>query len=198
MPFTSGPRRPVREHGHVDDLGGGHEGTICATPPPAVIATAYGALALGLLNAAQSAYWALGGTAGLDSVGGPIEEMVRARAPLTLAFIWVVVAVKLAAAVLGIATVRVRSGWWRRPLLAMTWAAALVLTLYGGVLVVAGVLVVTRVIAASPDADWAGLYGHLYLWDPRFLLWGLLLLATVTMSATGSRSSRSTSGTLPA
>jgi hypothetical protein len=42
---------------------------------------AYAACALALLSAVPSFYWALGGTAGLATVGGTIEELARARDP---------------------------------------------------------------------------------------------------------------------
>jgi hypothetical protein len=42
---------------------------------------AYAACALALLYAVPSFYWALGGTTGLDTVGGAIEELA---APMTL------------------------------------------------------------------------------------------------------------------
>lgn len=146
---------------------------------PVVHRAAWGALGVGLLNAAVSAYWALGGTAGLDTLGGQLEELARARAPSTLAALWVVVVVKVAGAALGVLLLRAESPLWHRLLRIGTWTAAVVLVLYGGLLVAGQILVVAGVIPASPDADWTAIYGHLLLWDPWFLLWGLLLLATV-------------------
>jgi hypothetical protein len=156
---------------------------------PVVRWAAWGALTVGLLNAAVSAYWGLGGTAGLDTVGGRLEEMARARAPLTLVAIWVVVAVKIAGAVLGVMLLRGRPRPRRHFLLVGTWIAACVLVLYGGTLVAGQALLVAGVIQASPDADWTGIYSHLYLWDPWFLLWGVLLL-TVAIGATQRRTPR--------
>ena len=49
--------------------------------------------------------------------------------------------------------------------------------IYGLVLMSAGLLVQSGVIAASPDADHLALAWHAYLWDPWFLLWGLLVAA---------------------
>jgi hypothetical protein len=46
---------------------------------------AYAACALALLSAVPSFYWALGGTAGLDTVGGAIEELARTRDPAGVA-----------------------------------------------------------------------------------------------------------------
>jgi hypothetical protein len=49
--------------------------------PPTTPWAAYAACALALLSAVPSFYWALGGTAGLDTVGGTLEELGRAHDP---------------------------------------------------------------------------------------------------------------------
>nr|MDT0666712.1 hypothetical protein [Micromonospora sp. DSM 115978] len=46
---------------------------------------------------------------------------------------------------------------------------------YGAVLVVAAALVESGLIATDADTDWKALRWHLYVWDPWFLVWGLLL-----------------------
>jgi hypothetical protein len=46
---------------------------------------AYAACACALLYAVPSFYWAFGGTAGLDTVGGRIEELGRAGGPRAIA-----------------------------------------------------------------------------------------------------------------
>ena len=45
----------------------------------------------------------------------------------------------------------------------------------GAVNVVAALAALTGVVAAGPTMDTAALMGHAFLWDPLFLLWGLLL-----------------------
>lgn len=82
---------------------------------------AWGALALGVLYAAVSAYWALGGTAGLDILGGRLAELARSPDPLALVGIWLVVALKIVAAALGVMMLRTPPGSWRRLLLIGTW-----------------------------------------------------------------------------
>jgi hypothetical protein len=71
------------------------------TRPRATAWAAYAACALALLSAVPSFYWALGGTAGLDTVGGAIEELARTRDP--------------AGVVLGIGAgvLKVAGGCWR-------------------------------------------------------------------------------------
>lgn len=39
-------------------------------------------------------------------------------------------------------------------------------------------LVLNGVVPTPADTDWRGFYGHLYLWDPWFLLWWVLLGVT--------------------
>ncbi len=59
----------------------------------------------------------------------------------------------------------------RLVLLAGTDASAL-LILYGGVLVIAAVLVETGAVRPGTPIDWRGLRWHLGLWDLWFLIWG--------------------------
>lgn len=148
------------------------------------------ALALGLAHASVSAYWALGGTTGLDTVGGRLEDLARSREPAVVTALWGVVVVKVVCASLGVVLLRAadRSGLHRRVLLAVTWSAAIVLTLYGGAYVAGQALVAARVITSGPDADWTAIYGHLYLWDPWFLIWGLCLLLVAASAARAPRS----------
>lgn len=136
----------------------------------------YAACALALLHAAVSFYWASGGTAGLSTVGGELEEMGRAASPVLLVLVWGVGFAKVLAGLLALALVmpwgRVFPRWM---MLAAGWGGASVLTLYGGVLVAVQALVVGGIIVPSGAVDWNALQWHLFLWDPWFLLWGVLL-----------------------
>jgi hypothetical protein len=100
---------------------------------------AYAACALAWLSAVPSFYWALGGTAGLDTVGGAIEELARTREPAGLALGLGAGVLKVAGGLVALALVR---PWGRaipgRLLGGAAWAASMVLTGYGGLLVVAG------------------------------------------------------------
>jgi len=136
----------------------------------------YTACALALLSAVPSFYWALGGTAGLDTVGGAIEELARTRDTGGVALGIGAGALKVAGGLLALALVR---PWGRviprRLLLAAAWSASTVLTVYGGVLVAVGALVLTGVIRPAAPVDWTALRWHVLFWDPWFLVWGLLL-----------------------
>jgi hypothetical protein len=52
---------------------------------------------------------------------------------------------------------------------------ALILVIYGGVLSLTGWLVQAGIVPAAANADHEALGWHTYLWDPWFLVWGLLL-----------------------
>jgi hypothetical protein len=147
-------------------------------PPTRSRATAwaYAACALALLYAVPSFYWALGGTAGLDTVGGAIEELGRSRDPAGVALGIGAGVLKVAGALLALALVR---PWGRaiprRLLLGAAWAASVVLTVYGGLLVAVGALVLTGLISPSGPVDRTALRWHVLLWDLWFLVWGLML-----------------------
>ncbi len=63
----------------------------------------------------------------------------------------------------------------RRLVLLAGTAASALLILYGGVLVIAAVLVETGAVRPGTPIDWRGLRWHLGLWDLWFLIWGVLL-----------------------
>lgn len=136
--------------------------------------TGYAAFTLGFLYALVSAYWAAGGTIGLNTLSGTIGELARARSPVLIAVVWVVVVLKAAAAVLGLALVR---RWGRLVprwmLLTASWGATTVLVLYGGFQSVGNLLVAVGVLHLQGNAPVN--YWYLFLWDPWFLVWGLLL-----------------------
>ena len=136
------------------------------------------AASLGAASAAVSAYWALGGTALIDTVGGEIERWGRERSAGVVATLWVITLAKLVGAVAPLVLVGVGAGrlpaWTRaRPMRALGWIVAIGLTVYGGVLTVAGLLVEAGVIDAADDADEHAIAWHAFFWDPWFLLWGV-------------------------
>jgi Protein of unknown function (DUF3995) len=129
---------------------------------------------LASLSAVSSFYWALGGTAGLDTVGGTLEDLARARDPRGIALGVAAGFLKVAGGVLAL----VRP--WGRVvprglLLGAAWAASAVLSGYGGLLVAVGALVLSGVISPSGPVDRTALRWHVLVWDLWFLVWGLLL-----------------------
>jgi len=135
----------------------------------------YIACAWGLAFAAISFYWGLGGTLGLDTLGGSLESLARAHDRSILIAVWVTGFLKLLAALLALAL----AGAWaarlpRRPVTILGWVAAASLTLYGGTLIVPEALVTIGAIKPTQHVDWKPLLWHLYVWDMSFLVWGIL------------------------
>jgi Protein of unknown function (DUF3995) len=152
----------------------------------AVVAASLAA-ALGTASAAMSAYWALGGTALLDTVGGEVERWGRQHSATVVTVLWVIVILKLVGAGAPLVFAGIGGGqlsaWtkarWMRTL---GWVAAVGLTVYGGVLTLAGLLVEAGVLEAADDADERALAWHAYLWDPWFALWGAAFVVTMWRS----------------
>jgi uncharacterized protein DUF3995 len=135
----------------------------------------YAACGLGLIFAAVSFYWGAGGTLGLDTIGGAIERLGRARDPRILAAVWVTGVLKVLGGLLALALVGAGAKWLPRwPVALLGWGAAVVLTVYGGSLVASEALVASGAIRPATPVDWKPLLWHLYLWDMSFLVWGLL------------------------
>lgn len=146
---------------------------------------AQAAFAVGLLYAAISVYWGLGGTWLLDTVGGALEQEGRAGNAGVVLAVWSAAGLKAIAAVLPLLAVSVGappSSRWPRLGRALAWVEAAILTLYGLALTTAGLLVQSGVITTSANADHRALAWHAYLWDPWFLLWGLLVATALLRS----------------
>lgn len=147
---------------------------------PTGLRFAQAAFVVGLLYAAVSVYWGLGGTRLASTVGGSIEKAALAGNAGVMVAVWAAAVLKLAAAVLPLLALRRLSPpAWKRRLWLLAWIEAAILTLYGLVLTVAGLLLQAGVIDASRNADHRALVWHAYLWDPWFLIWGLLVIVAL-------------------
>lgn len=140
---------------------------------------AYAAAVVGVLYALVSAYWAVGGTALLDTIGGSLEHTARASGLAVKATLWIVAALKLFGAWLPITVVDDAQQTCRRGRRGLVQIEAALLTLYGLVLTSVGLLVQAHVIHRSTHADQKALAWHAFFWDPWFLLWGLLIIAAL-------------------
>jgi uncharacterized protein DUF3995 len=135
---------------------------------------AYVAAAMAIASAVPSVFWTLGGTSLLDTVGGSIEQVARARSPSALALGAATSLAKLGAALLALALVR---PWGRRVpwrLAANALTSALLVT-WGGANVIIGALALTGVVSPTDGLDEYALRWHVYVWDPWFLGWGAAL-----------------------
>ena len=134
----------------------------------------------GLVHAAVSVYWALGGTALLATLGQTILTAVGDRIWL----LWPVAAAKALIAVLPL--VFDRTGW--PPLTrALGWLASAVLVVWGGLNTLVGNLVLGGIVSPAGGYDRDAMVGHAWLWDPLFLLWGLALLTGLWLTRAPTR-----------
>lgn len=142
---------------------------------PQAVGGVFAALAavVGLAYAAISAYWGAGGTWLLSTVDASLSTNHNASA---LVAVWGAVVLKIAAAVIPLLVFgNAAASRWQRGLMILAWIEAVILTLYGLVLTVTEMFVLAGVVAAPKTADRHALAWHAYLWDPWFLLWGLLV-----------------------
>ncbi|MBV8999919.1 MAG: DUF3995 domain-containing protein [Solirubrobacterales bacterium] len=109
----------------------------------------------------------------------------RARTAGLLAVVWMTVVLKLTASGIGLHAVS-QPQWLTsrrcQVVRSAAWLAAIVLVLHGGVLTSIGLLVQADLVHASAHADHKALAWHAFLWDPWFLVWGLLLAAALTLT----------------
>jgi hypothetical protein len=136
----------------------------------------WAAFSCGIAYVAISLYWGLGGTWLLATVGGSLATGKSSAA--IEAAVWAAVVLKAIAACLPLGALgallpvsQKRKRWLRR----LAWIEAVILTAYGLVLTVIGLLVQSGAIVPPANADHRALEWHAYLWDPWFLLWGLLV-----------------------
>jgi Protein of unknown function (DUF3995) len=139
--------------------------------PSRIFAVAAGVV--GGLFAAISVYWGLGGGWLLDTVD---DSPAATSSTAAHAALWLSVIAKLVAVILPWLAVTVPSARPRRRLLRrLGWVEAIVLVGYGGVLTSVGLLVQLDIVPVGVNADERALRWHAYLWDPWFLIWGLLV-----------------------
>jgi Protein of unknown function (DUF3995) len=148
---------------------------------------AVAAAVLAFASAAVTAYWLLGGTIGLDTVGGEIERQARERTTLALAALSITLVAKLAAVALALALADARTRG-SRSVIALGLLGGAGLALYGGVLVIAGAIALAGVGDSSGRDDYA-LRWHVFFWDPWFFVWGVAL-ALAAMRAAAARRRR--------
>jgi hypothetical protein len=155
-------------------------GVLVRVAPPARWRTenwaAYAACAWSLVFAAMSFYWAVGGRAGIATQGPTIRDLAEAREPWFVAVLWITGVLKVVGALLALARPTARR-ILRRPLLVLGWGAGVGMVLYGGVPLVVGGLALARVIGGTEPVDRPGLWWHVLLWDPWWMLGGSLFAA---------------------
>jgi Protein of unknown function (DUF3995) len=151
---------------------------------------AVAAAVLAFASAAVTAYWLLGGTIGLDTVGGEIEKQARERTTLALAALSITLVAKLAAVALALALADARTRG-TGPVIVLGLLGGAGLALYGGVLVIAGAIALAGV-GDSSGRDDSALRWHVFFWDPWFLVWGVAFALAARRAAAARRRRQST------
>jgi hypothetical protein len=136
------------------------------------------ACAWAAIFALMSLYWAAGGTLGGKTVGAEIYRLGRERDPSFVAQLWAAFALKALIAMLALALVQ---AWGRRLprrlLLVLAGATGAGITLYAVGGLIQHALMATGTISTSEALGTYALPWHLALWDPFWLVGGLLFLA---------------------
>lgn len=131
---------------------------------------AYAACAWALLFAAASFYWAAGGSIGADTISGDVK-----RLPGIVSVLWVTGFAKVIAGLLALALVR---NWGRaiprRVLLISAWPAGAGMVLYGAVPLAVRALMAIGAIHTPASMHSTLARWHLLLWNPWWLLGGIL------------------------
>lgn len=136
----------------------------------------YAACAWAVAFAAISFYWAAGGTIGVNTNAPAITTHVLARDPSWIAIMWGAGVLKVIAGLLALALVR---PWGRAIphwlLLTAAWGAVAIMGVYeGGASLIQHALMVAGVIGTPEGLGATSARWHLLLWDPWWLIGGIL------------------------
>jgi hypothetical protein len=136
---------------------------------------AYGACGWAFLFAALSFYWALGGTAGAETISPEIVQLARAHVPWIFAVLWITAIIKVGSGFVALALIqpwgRMVSRWI---LLILSWGTGTLLFVHGGLFFAVGVLALSGAIGVRTPAT--VLHWYTFLWGPWWLVGGFLFL----------------------
>jgi len=140
-----------------------------------VVGVAYAACGWAFVFAALSFYWALGGTAGADTVSPAIVQLARAHVPWVIAALWISALLKVFSGFVALALVQPWGRMVPRPiLLILAWGAGTLLFVHGGLFFAVGVLALSGTIRVSTPETL--LHWYTLLWGPWWLIGGILFL----------------------
>lgn len=132
----------------------------------------YTACAWMLVFAVMSFYWAVGGTAGLNTVSLGQEF---ASESWFITALWLTGILKVVGGLLALALVQ---SWGRRLprwlLLIAAWGTGALLLLHGGDFMIQGAITETGFISLSGPATWTPTHWQTFVWGPWWLLGGLI------------------------
>jgi hypothetical protein len=140
---------------------------------------------VGLSFAAVSVYWGLGGTWLVDTVSHSMAAQARAGETSVILLAWVAAVLKMIGVVVPLLALRPlsRPAWTRRAR-ALSWVQVAVLTTWGLLQTAGSLLLLAGVIESTTDHR--VLAWHAFLWDPWFLVWGLLLAGALLATRPGA------------
>lgn len=128
-----------------------------------------------MLFALISFYWAAGGTLGVNTLGSGIQAL--AHDPGFIAVVYLTGIAKVIGGLFALTLARDWARWlpsiWK---IVLAWVGGVGLALYGGVQFIVEGLVLVGAVPVSGPIDWEGLRWHVWLWDPFWLLGGILFL----------------------
>jgi hypothetical protein len=148
----------------------------------------YAAAGWALAFTGLSVYWAAGGTVGEGTIGTAIERVAVAREPAFVLLLWVTAGLKFMAVLLALAMIgRIfrRVPRWMR--LTAGWVAAVLLLGYGLANLVQHLLMWTGAVAVPDGLGSAALPWHLLIWDPVWIVGGVLFTLTAIYASRGRR-----------
>ncbi|MDR1151234.1 MAG: DUF3995 domain-containing protein [Bifidobacteriaceae bacterium] len=134
---------------------------------------------LGLSFTGFNVYWAFGNAWLVDTVF-PVSSLDAPEAILPSLVQWAAIVLKTGAALLGLVTLtviaRILPGWLLKTARILGWTAAVIIVFWGFTQTVWFALAKANVIQL-PGWEWTdrSINGHVFLWDPWFLIWGLVL-----------------------
>ena len=166
------------KQGVWSDMTKAHDKMTTATPSKLshwAVRVAYGACGWAFLFAALSFYWALGGTAGADTVSPEIVQLARAHVPWVMAVLWITAILKVVSGFVALALIQ---PWGRMvprwALLILGWGTGTLLFVHGGLYFAVGVLALSGAISVSTPETL--LHWYTFLWGPWWLIGGILFL----------------------
>ena len=153
-------------------------GTVGQSGRRLALAAAYATCAWAVLFAAANIYWGLGGRLAI-----PFADAEATLAdPILVAGNWLAAVLKLGLGLLALATFQ---PWGqlipRRLALVSIYAAGISMLLYGALGLIVDGLRLVGVFAVSPSA-WIALRWHVFLWDPWWIVGGVLFLLVARLA----------------
>ena len=153
-------------------------------PAPALLAALWA-----LAFAAASAYWAAGGTGGAGTIARSLADRAAERDPELVATLWGAAVLKAMVAALALALARPATARFARVVRLAGWITGGALTLYGAVGLIEFALMALGARDVPTDVGDTAMLWYVFLWEPLWLLGGLLFLVAARQAArtTGHR-----------